>query len=304
MGSAMAPRRPSRGFVLFKVGPIEIAVHPSWLVIFALIVLVARSQLVPRLLPVRSGWELPLAVAIALLFYSFILIHELSHALMARAHGLDAKRITLFIFGGVAQIGAEAQGPGDEFRIALAGPLASLILAGVLSAVARTLHPHGEWPAGLWGELATINLALALFNLVPAFPLDGGRVLRAGLWGALRDRARATLWASTLGKAFAFAMIGAGGAYTAVKLAGREGTAALGLWYVVLGLFLFNVAGSAGRLEGGAEPVRPPGPAAIVGRDEGQAPQPDARRRRPRPDERSDAPGTPSDQPGDRPRHP
>jgi Zn-dependent protease len=251
---------PRRGLVLFRVGPIEVAVHPSWFVIFGILLLFARAELVPSIVGDNSGWAALLSIAIALLFYSFILAHELSHAIVARAHGIDARRITLFIFGGVAQIGGEAQRPAHEFRIAIAGPLMSLFIAGALAAVARALHPaaigdrfldHG----GLWADLAMVNLALALFNLIPAFPLDGGRLLRAGLWGGLRDRARATRWASNLGKAFAFLLMGAGGATAAIyAVRGETGNALPGLWYIVLGYFLFSIAGSAGRTEGGARP--------------------------------------------------
>ncbi len=253
------PPVPARGRALFRVGPIEVAVHASWLITFVALVFIARSELVPDIVPERSGWTMPLSVGIALLFYGFVLAHELSHAFMARAHGLDARRITLFVFGGVAQIGAEAEKPGDEFRIAMVGPLSSLLIAGVLAATARMLHPGGDYLPGIWGRLAFVNLALAIFNLIPAFPLDGGRVLRAGLWGGLRDRAKATRWASTLGKAFAFALIGAGGAIVVVGLTRGNSTDVWpGLWYIVLGYFLFNVAGNAGRLEGGAEPRKGP----------------------------------------------
>jgi Zn-dependent protease len=248
--------------VLFRIGPIEVAVHASWLIIFFALVLVARSEIAPQIVSRESAWILPLSIGIALLFYAFVLAHELSHAFMARAHGLDARRITLFVFGGVAQIGAEAEEPADEFRIAIIGPLTSLLIAGVLAAVSRLLHPGVDGVPGVWGRLSVVNFALALFNLVPAFPLDGGRVLRAGLWAGLRDRAKATRWAATLGKAFAFALIGAGGAMVVVGVSrGSNADAWPGLWYVLLGYFLFNVAGSAGRLEGGAVPRKgPPGP--------------------------------------------
>lgn len=261
----MAARPPvGRGFVLFRVGAIEVAVHPSWFLIFGLLVLIVRAELVPDIVGTNSGWTPLLSIAIALLFYVFILAHELSHAIVARAHGIDARRITLFIFGGVAQIGGEAQKPAHEFRIAVAGPLASLLIGGVLAVVARSLHPGAGGLAGLsehgglWGNLALVNLALALFNLTPAFPLDGGRLLRAGLWGGLRDRARATRWAANLGKAFAFVLMGAGGAIAAIYASrGDAGNALPGVWYVVIGYFLFTIAGSAGRAEGGAEPRRP-----------------------------------------------
>lgn len=263
----MAARRPvGRGFVLFRLGPIEVAVHPSWFLIFAVLVLIVRAELVPDVVGDDGGWAPLLSVAIALLFYLFILAHELSHAVVARVHGIDARRITLFIFGGVAQIGGEAQRPAHEFRIAVAGPLASLFIAGVLAAVARTLHPEADGilgiaeHGGLWGNLALVNLALALFNLLPAFPLDGGRLLRAGLWGALRDRVRATRWAANLGKAFAFLFMGAGGAVAATYGARGDAANALpGVWWMVIGFFLFTIAGTAGRAEGGAEPRRGPG---------------------------------------------
>lgn len=236
--------------------------HASWLITFFALVLIARAELVEDIVTADSGWTIPLSLGIALIFYVFVLAHEMSHAIMARAHGLDARRITLFVFGGVAQIGAEAEKPADEFRIAVVGPLASLLIAGVLAAIARALHPDvWVWDAGIWGQFAMVNLFLAIFNLVPAFPLDGGRLLRAGLWGGLRDRVKATRWASTLGKAFAFSMIGAGGAIFVVQMSwGDSAEAWPGLWYIVLGYFLFNVAGSAGRLEGGAVPRKgPPG---------------------------------------------
>ena len=254
---------PSKRFgrTLFRIAGIEIAVHSSWLVIFGVLVLVARSEIAPRVVSEDSWWITPLSLGIALLFYAFVLVHELSHAVMARAHGLDARRITLFVFGGVAQIGTEARDPATEFRVAIAGPLASLMIAGILAAISMLVHPEFtatdgiEILPGIWGMLAVVNLALALFNLVPAFPLDGGRVLRAALWGGTRDRVRATRWAATLGKAFAFAMIGAGGAIAFVELGwGQSADAWQGVWYVVLGVFLFNVAGNAGQVEGGAVP--------------------------------------------------
>src|SRR3989442_15995994 len=109
-----SPRIPGRGITLFRVGPIEIAIHPSWFIMFAVIALIANTELVPSIAGDNNGLAPLLAIGIALLFYAFILLHELSHAIVARTHGIDAKRITLFLFGGVAQIGAEAQHPGDE----------------------------------------------------------------------------------------------------------------------------------------------------------------------------------------------
>src|ERR1044071_5183458 len=126
--------------VLFRLGPFEIAIHPSWFLMLGVIALIANGEIVPELVGEHSGWAPILSIAIALLFYSFVVLHELSHAMVARLHGIDARRITLFLFGGVGSIGAEAQKPADEFRIAAAGPLCSLLLAGVLVAVAHALH--------------------------------------------------------------------------------------------------------------------------------------------------------------------
>jgi Zn-dependent protease len=257
-------------------------------------------------------------MALALLFSTFVLLHELAHAVVAKAQGLDVRRITLFLLGGVTQILSEAGRPADEYRFAIAGPLASLTIASVLAATSRLLHAGVDGLPGLWGTLAQINMALALFNLVPAFPLDGGRVLRAGLWAGLRDRAKATRWASAGGKAFAFALMGAGASIVVVGAIDRNTGGFSGFWYLVLGYFLFNVAGTAGRVEGGAVPrtaprvpappenvpVRPRWPGDIVVSHEGQAAEPDARGGGVRLDERPDAPPAPGDQPRDRPRDP
>jgi Zn-dependent protease len=260
MGGMPVRPSPRGGIVLFRIGPIEIAVHPSWFVMFAAVAILAHVEITPDVVA-RDGGLAPLvSIAIALLFYSFILTHELSHAIVARAYGIDAKRITLFIFGGVAQIGSEAQRPAHEYHIALAGPLASLIIACVLAVASRLLHPGGTGYPGLWGYLAGVNLALAAFNLIPAFPLDGGRLLRAGLWAGMRDRVKATRWAATSGKGFAFLLMGAGGAIVAWSVVGRDPSGAFGIWYLVIGYFIFTIAAAAERAEGGAEPRKPGSP--------------------------------------------
>jgi len=283
--------------VLFRLGPFEIAIHPSWFLMLGVIAFVVNAEIVPALVGPGSGWAPILSIAIALLFYSFVVLHELSHAIVARLHGIDARRITLFLFGGVAQIGAEAQKPADEFRIAAAGPLCSLILAGVLVGIGHALHPAERFFPGVWGRLGLINLFLAAFNLVPAFPMDGGRLLRAGLWSALRDRVRATRWAANLGKAFAFVLIGGGGAYAASSIASAQPSGVIpGVWYALIGSFLLRIADTAGRAEGGAVPrgpdapprvgrlfeetVRLSDPAVTVSADEGETAESHARGRR------------------------
>src|SRR5438093_7714061 len=118
----MRSPRPSRAIVPFRVAGIEIAIHPSWLITFVVLTLISREALVREITDPNGAWGSLLSIALALLFYVFILVHELAHAVVARAQGLDARRITLFVFGGVTMIGSEAESPGDEYRYAIAGP--------------------------------------------------------------------------------------------------------------------------------------------------------------------------------------
>lgn len=289
---------PARGgIVVARVWGVELVVHPSWLVTFVVLALFARNTVASRLDPEPSAaaaWALGVALALGLSLS--VVVHEMCHALVARASGLDARRITLFLFGGIAQVGKEAPGPAVEFRIAVAGPLASVLIAGTLAVVARLLHPGREGLPGAWGMLAAVNLALALFNLVPGFPLDGGRILRSALWAGLRDRARATRWAALGGRGVALALMGLGAAFFARSfVTGGEGAdGAAAVWYVLLGWFLYGAAGSAGRAEGGARPrsgqvrpdgadvgqVRPDGADVVkVVSHEGDAAKPDPRHR-------------------------
>lgn len=284
-------RRPLGGLRIARPFGIELVVHPSWLATFLLLAVLARQELAPGLAPHADQAVLwLLGFALALGFAASVVVHEMAHAIVARAHGLEARRITLFLFGGVAQIGKQAPGPAAEFRVALAGPLMSLVIAGALAVVARTLHPvpfRGpdtieQALPGVIGFYAGLNLAVALFNLVPGFPLDGGRILRSGLWMLTHDRARATRWAAWGGRLVAFALMGGGLLALARGAGGADGELLAGMWYVMLGWFLFGAVGAAAQAEGGAEATardaeasRPPDPAAIVERDEGPPSQSD-----------------------------
>jgi Zn-dependent protease len=242
-----------RTFVVGRVRGIEIAVHATWFLIFAIFAVTARYWIVPDIAPRATGMRAALlGVFFPVMLYVFVLLHEMSHVAVARAYGLSAQRVTLFFFGGVAQIGTEARGPGQEFRVALAGPMSSLIIAGFLTMISRLLHPGSDQLPGLWGSFAGINLALALFNLLPGFPLDGGRILRSAFWAALRDRARATRWAGVGGRIVASGLAVAG---AVILVTGREGEAAVqGLLGLMLGWFLFQIAGGAAAAEGASEP--------------------------------------------------
>lgn len=312
-----------RNFVVGRIAGIEIALHGSWIAIALLLTVGFRFGVAPEIAPEGNGFVLMLmAVGMTLIFYSCVLAHELSHAIVARAYGLDARRVTLFFFGGVAQIGREAQDPSTEFRVALAGPLASLIISAVLTMVARLVNPGRDWFPGTWGVFAAINLALAGFNMLPGFPLDGGRILRSGLWAAMRDRAKATRWAGYGGKAVAFGCMIAGVVSLAV---GRSPNAYPGLWGLLLGFFLYNLAERASDLEGGSEPgetaphrrsvnltpaeasedrVTLPARPATLSADEGHAAPSDARRGRSGTETGSRPAGASADQPRERPGHP
>lgn len=195
--------------------------------------------------PIRQpGWEAPtywaLGFAAAILLFVSVLVHELAHALMAQARGIPVARITLFIFGGVAEMRMEAQRPIDEFALTIVGPLASLGMSGIFWVAARIAWA-ADWPALvlLGSTLASLNLILAIFNMVPAFPLDGGRVLRSLLWSLTGDIARATRWAAWSGRLFGWALI-AIGAWLFVG-----GNRMAGLWAAFLGWFLAGAARSA-----------------------------------------------------------
>lgn len=231
---------------------IEIRLDASWflivfLMIYALGFIQFPRELRPRSLFARpDGVSIALGVATTLLLFASVLAHELAHAWMALARGIPVTRITLFIFGGVAQIADEPDRPATEFLIAIMGPLMSLVLAIMFGAVWvwLSLLNRTQWldfslvplilPAGI---LAQANGSLALFNLAPGFPLDGGRVLRAGLWGVWRDVRRATKWASRAGRALAVVMVlGAGALFFLYS----DGSA---IWYALIGFFLWNAAG-------------------------------------------------------------
>lgn len=250
----MQPRRAPTDPSLIPIGRvrgIQIVLHPSWLILFVLLTLFMNAPEQHLAVP---GWtgagRLAVSAGLALAISASILVHELAHSVVARAYGLPVRRIVLFILGGVSQIEREAPSPRSEYLVALAGPLSSVVLAGVLAAVGRALNPGIVDVPGAWGWFATINLILALFNLLPAFPMDGGRLVRSALWAWVRDRARATRWAAAVGRGIAAVMIGLGVAgFVAAVLSPREGALSV-ISLVLVGAFLFDAAGRAGRMEG------------------------------------------------------
>src|SRR5919106_2375260 len=179
------------GWKIGRVAGIDIAIHPSWLVIAFLLTLTLADGFFPERLP---GWSVTqywlLGGATALLFFASVLAHELSHAIVARRFGLKVQGITLFIFGGATSIDEDSRTPREEAWIALAGPVTSLLIGAVL--LGADLLVAQPQVAALLGWLGFINVLLGLFNLIPGFPMDGGRVLRAFLWRVRGARLVAT----------------------------------------------------------------------------------------------------------------
>jgi Zn-dependent protease/predicted transcriptional regulator len=206
----------------------------AWLLAFGLAV-GALPELAPEY---AQGLYWVASVTAALVFFVSLLAHEMAHALVARSLGLPVEGITLWALGGVSRLGGDASNARDEFRIAIAGPATSLVLGAVffLTSVGLGLAGVPTLLVATVGWLGTVNVLLALFNLVPAFPLDGGRVVRAALWARHGDRVRATRSASTAGMVFGYVLIGLG----AVMF--MAGGLFQGLWFAILGWFVITVA--------------------------------------------------------------
>lgn len=245
-----------RGFRIGRLFGINIRVDWSWLLI-AMVITWNLTNVFGQLHPEWStGMRWGLAAVAALLFFASVLAHELAHALVARAQKLPVQNITLFLFGGVANIQREPESPKNEFTMAAAGPLMSLVLGIVmlLIAVGSVLAEGGSFagyrivgsisPAStLLFWLGSINLILAAFNLIPGYPLDGGRVLRSFLWAATRDMEKATRWAAQIGQFIAWMMIAAGAAMSLGLRIPLLGTGMVnGIWLAFIGWFLNNAS--------------------------------------------------------------
>ncbi len=227
---------PGTGFRLGRIFGIPIYLHPSWFIVFALITYSLRSQFIaqhPNWTPAQH-WSLGILTSV--LFFASVVFHELGHSVVAMRYKIPVISITLFVFGGLARIGREPERAKQEFNIAIAGPIASFFLAGGFFLIERSAASGGMIEAtALW--LAEINFALAAFNLVPGFPLDGGRILRAIAWGITKDFTKATQFASRGGQLFAYVLMFAG-IWQALNARNWVG----GLWLVFIGWFLLSAA--------------------------------------------------------------
>lgn len=223
-------------FRLGRIAGVEIGVNWSWLVVFALITWSLAAGVFPDQDPGRSqATYIVMAVIAALLFFASLLAHELGHAVTARREGMALDGITLWLFGGVARFKGRFPSAGAELRIALAGPLVSLVIGVACSLLAWAI----ALPGGVDGVLAWVgyvNLLLLVFNLLPALPLDGGRVLRALLWQAKSDLAWATNVAAWIGRGFGYLLIAGG-----IVLLVFQG-AFSGAWLAFVGWFLLGAA--------------------------------------------------------------
>ena len=203
------------GFNLVRIGGIQIKAHWSWLIIVVLLALSLSAGFFPANAPGESTTVyLLLGVVGSLALFGSVLVHELAHALLARRRGLRVRDITLFIFGGAASLEDEPEKAGDEFAIAAIGPITSLAIAGVFYGLQLIASPPVREPgAGLAATfkfLAQMNAILALFNMIPGFPLDGGRVLRSIVWGVSRNVEFATRFAGQIGQLVAYGFIAFG----------------------------------------------------------------------------------------------
>jgi Zn-dependent protease/CBS domain-containing protein len=225
---------------LGRIAGVQIGVNWSWLVIFVLIAWTLAAGVFPSTNPdLSDGAYVAMAIAAAFLFFGSLLLHELGHAVQARREHMEIEGITLWLFGGVAKFRGEFPSAGAELRIAIAGPIVSLLLGLGFVGVALAGLPEALDAVAAW--LGYVNLALLVFNLLPALPLDGGRVLRSLLWLSKRDFAEATRIASGVARVLAFGLIGLG-----IALFVFQG-AFSGAWLAFIGWFLLQASGAEAR---------------------------------------------------------
>ena len=228
-------------FNLGKVFGIQFRLHYTWFIIFILITTSLSWQLFPSSYP---GWPLPLywviGIVTSLLFFASVLAHELAHSLVGRANGIPIKSITLFIFGGIAHMTREAAHPGAEFKMAAAGPACSLLIGGLFTLLYLLTQSTIEPIAAMAYWLAYINVALAIFNLIPGFPLDGGRVFRSILWRVTDNYKYSTRIATRVGQGVGYLFIGGGIVIIFLHPFGLSWFS--GLWLAFIGWFLENAA--------------------------------------------------------------
>jgi Zn-dependent protease len=236
---------------LARVFGIRIGASPGWFVFLFLMIWWLSERFADELPGASNTTTYITAVAGALLFFLSIALHELGHAVVARRNGIEVLGIDLWVFGGLAKLSRDSESPGEEFRVAAAGPAVTVLIT-ILAGIGVAVFSHADFGDNLAGDvadsspvlalatwLALVNFGLLVFNLVPGFPLDGGRIARAIAWKLTGDRFKATRWAGRLGQGFAYILIGLG-----IFLI-PTGSAADGIWLAILGWFLSQGARGA-----------------------------------------------------------
>ncbi|AFY34319.1 site-2 protease family protein [Calothrix sp. PCC 7507] len=215
-------------------------IHPSWFLVLGLVTWSYSSGLAAEFPQLAGGLALLLGLMTALLLFASVVAHELGHSFVAIRQGIDVKSITLFIFGGLASLEKESKTPGEAFWVAIAGPLVSLLLCGLITVVGITTAASGA-AAAILGVLASVNLALALFNLIPGLPLDGGNILKALVWKITGNPYKGVTVASRVGQIFGWVAIASG--LIPLLLSGSFNNS----WNLIIGYFLLQNAGNAAQ---------------------------------------------------------
>ncbi|MEH2313956.1 MAG: site-2 protease family protein [Nostoc sp.] len=215
-------------------------IHPSWFLVLGLVTWSYSSGLAAQFPQLSAGLALLLGLMTALMLFASVVAHELGHSFVAIRQGIDVKSITLFIFGGLASLEKESKTPGEAFWVAIAGPLVSFILCGIVTVIGVTTAASGPL-AAILGVLASVNLALALFNLIPGLPLDGGNILKAIVWKITGNPYKGVTFASRVGQIFGWVAVLSG--VLPLLLFGSFGN----LWNLLIGFFLLQNAGNAAQ---------------------------------------------------------
>ncbi|MDZ8183459.1 MAG: site-2 protease family protein [Nostoc sp. ChiSLP02] len=215
-------------------------IHPSWFLVLGLVTWSYSSGLAAQFPQLSAGLSLLLGLMTALMLFASVVAHELGHSFVAISQGIDVKSITLFIFGGLASLEKESKTPGEAFWVAIAGPLVSLLLFGIVTAIGITTSVSGPL-AAILSVLAAVNLALALFNLIPGLPLDGGNILKAIVWKITGNPYKGVTFASAVGQIFGWVAILSG--VLPLILFGSLGN----FWNLLVGFFLLQNAGNAAQ---------------------------------------------------------
>lgn len=240
------PRRTSQGVCIGRPLGVPVYVAPSWFLVAGLLTYFV-AQTLPNDYGLTTTTRYSAAAAFVLLMYGSVLIHEMSHTVVARLLGLPVRRIVLMLIGGVSELEREPQTPGSEAVVALAGPVVSVLLGGIFGAIALLL-PKDSVSSLIVVEIAIANSLVASFNLLPGLPLDGGRVLRAMVWGATHDQRRGTLGAAQAGRVLGVIVGLTPFVLTIVLGEGQRPNSFVVLWFIVVGWFLWAGASQSIRV--------------------------------------------------------